>query len=170
MISLCRRVTRTVIALPIAALALSACVSGPAPSSVSCDGIVAKFNSPVVEQCHNRYRPYKMDVSSSAAQQKANSLASSLTSCANLSNYHTAGGTLLALYGGATSVGENLYCYGSGAGCPSATFGATKAMNGWLSSTGHKANLDRFAGAWVNAGAACGGSGLYFAVAQFHAP
>ena len=167
-----RRIARILI-LPLAALLLSACVprTGSAPASVSCDGI-AGGHTWVLETCHNRYRAYKQDTSSAAAQALANWLAANLTSCSNLGAYHSSGSALLAAYPGSTAVAENLYCYGGPAGvCPTATFGATKAMNAWIASAGHKANLDNFAGSWVNAAVGCNQArGLYFGVAQFHKP
>ncbi len=168
-----RRVTSITVVLPIAALLLSACVprTGAAPAAVNCDGI-AGGHTWVLETCHNRYKAYKQDTTSPASQNLANWLAANLTSCSNLGAYHSSGGALLAAYPGATSVGENLYCYGGAPGtCPTASFAATKAMNAWIASPGHKANLDNFAGTWVNAAAACNHArGLYFGVAQFHKP
>ena len=168
-----RRIARVTIALPIVAIALSACApsGGSAPPTIDCTGVGNTATSPAVEQCHGRYRAYKYDNSSGFAQSRANAIAGALTSCSQIGNYHVTGQQLLQNYPGSTAVAENLFCYWSSAGCASAHFGATKAINAWLNSSGHKRNMDNFAGSWVNAAGACvGGRNYWIGVAQFHKP
>jgi hypothetical protein len=128
--------------------------------------------SGAIEWCHLTYASFNLDGTNTSAQALADNLAATMPSCSNLGSRHTPGATLLAQYPGSLGVGENLYCLGQGAGnCPSPTFGATKAMNAWLASPGHSANIHGFIGKWVNAAAACNpATGLYFGVAQFHKP
>ena len=164
-----RRLARTLIAVPIAAVALSACVpSAPAPT-ISCDGINGTY-SLVLEWCHTRYHSYKLDGSSPAAQNLADYLAATMTSCSNLGTKHSTSAQLRAAYPSATSIAENLFCWSGGA-CPTAQAGAASAMNAWVRSSGHRQNLDSFAGQWVNAAAQCNSTRhIYFGVAQFHKP
>jgi hypothetical protein len=171
-----RRIIRAVLVATVAGLVLAACVpktSPPPPPAVDCSNVSASpyTYSEVVENCHNKYRTYKLDKANASAGNKALSLANSLSSCSSLSNSsHTPGATLLAQYPGSTSVGENLYCW-QGSACPPIANAASSAMNAWIKSTGHKANLDNFAGAWVNAAATCNtAKRMYVAVAQFHKP
>ena len=165
-----RRAAAAVVLLPVAALVLTACLPPPPPPvTVSCGDAGTAGGSVAV--CHLSYTSYMIDPNP-FAQQVADSIASSGATCANLAARHTPGPTLLAAYAGASSVGENLYCQTSGPGtCPSNAQGATNAVNAWLASPPHRANMDGFAGAWVVGGAACNpATGYYFAVAQFHRP
>ena len=167
------RIIRAALVAPVAVIGLAACVpkTSPAPASVNCDGIAGTY-SQVVEACHNRYRTYKLDTTNPSAGNHALNLVNSMSSCSGLGTKHTPGPTLLAQYPGSTGVAENLFCWQGGANnCPPTTNAASTAMNAWIKSAGHKANLDNFAGAWVNAAAACSqAKGLYIAVAQFHKP
>jgi uncharacterized protein YkwD len=128
-----------------------------------------------LEQCHLKYRAYTLDSASSFAEDRASYIAARITqgTCAStIAWYHVSGSTLLGAYPGSSAVAENLHChyYSGTTSCSSPTLGATKAMNAWLASPGHKANLDAFAGKSVNAAAACSADGVYVAVAQFHNP
>ncbi len=167
--------------LPVAALALAACAPKPAPPpppppTVSCT--VGGTLSQAVEACHQKYRMYNLDSSSNGAEATVARILATVTPSAcssSLASFHTSGATLMSYYPGASSASENLYCmYSSTGQCPSATLGATKAMNGWLASPGHKANMDSILSPSVNAAAGCvaspGGTGVYIAVAHFHNP
>lgn len=141
--------------------------------------------SSAVEQGHLTMtgNTYTIDTARAAAQNKACSLIGMTRSqCLSaLETFHTNGSTLQNQYGGpGVSVAENLFCmdYPSTGNCPSATIGADYAFNGfagdvgWMGSAGHRANIDNFDGAGVNAAAVCrpasqGGTGVYVAVAQF---
>ena len=177
-----RRKLAGLVVLPVAALALAACAPKPPappapPPTVNCtvDGTLSQ----AVEACHSNYRAYRLDASSNGAEATVARILSTITpsQCSSsLGGYHTSGGTLMSYYPGATSASENLYCmYYSTGQCPAATLGATKAVNGWLASPGHKANMDSILSPSVNAAAGCvptssGGRGVYVAVAQFHNP
>jgi hypothetical protein len=173
------RTRRTKIAglamLPIAAIVLGACGPAPAPApapTVACDNTASTMGA-AVEQCHLKYRSYSIDTTNSYAQTTALYISNFLSRSAcstSLASYHNTGTALLNAYRPSTMVAENLYCsYFSSGACPSAQLGATQAMNGWLKSPGHKANMDNFAGKWVNGGAVCNPyTGVYVAVAQFH--
>ena len=180
-----RRRVAGIMLMPVAALVIGACAPKPAPPppappppppTVSCT--VGGTLSDAVEQCHLKYKAYSLDTANVSAQDKADSLIDMTPSqcSSSLGAFHTPGSTLIAQYPGSSAVAENLQCqYFSNGNCSGATFGATTAMNKWLASAGHKANLDNFAGKSVNAAAACrsvanGGTGVYIAVAQFHSP
>ena len=165
-----RRIAR-ILVLPVAALALSACVPS-APPTINCDSIGSNDYGVVLEWCHTRYHSYKIDNSSLAAQNLANSIASRATTCdSSLGNYHSTSAQLRSYYPAANRIAENLYCWRAGGPnvCPEPHSAATGAMNAWLNSSGHRANMDNFSGQWVNGGGACNRSrGLWFAVVQFH--
>ncbi len=177
-----RRKLAGLVMLPVIALALAACgpkpgAPPPPPPTVNCT--VGSTLSQAVEACHTNYRAYRLDTSSSGAETTVARMLATITpaTCSsNLGSYHTSGGTLLSYYPGGASASENLYCtYYSNGQCPSATSGATKALNGWLASPGHKANMDSILSPSVNAAAGCnptsnGGRGVYVAVAHFHNP
>ncbi|MSO78242.1 MAG: hypothetical protein EXQ79_01380 [Acidimicrobiia bacterium] len=175
-----RRKLAGLVMLPVAALALGACAPKPAPPpppppTVSCT--VGGTLSEAVEACHTNYRAYNLDTANNGAEATVARILAAITptSCSSaLASFHSSGATLMGYYPAASSGSENLYCmYFSNGQCPSAALGATKAMNGWLASPGHKANMDSILSLWVNAAAGCvptasGGSGVYIAVAQFH--
>ena len=175
-----RRKLAGLVILPVAAMALAACSPKPPPPpppTVSCtvDGTLSQ----AVEACHLKYRAYRLDTTSNGAEATVQRILATITAAqcsSSLASFHTPGSTLLGYYPGKTSASENLYCmYYSTGQCPSATLGATKAMNAWLASPGHKANMDSILSPSVNAAAGCvptssGGRGVYVAVAQFHNP
>ncbi|MBM3670627.1 MAG: CAP domain-containing protein [Actinobacteria bacterium] len=166
-----RRIVVAALALTLV-LGAAACKPKPAPAPPPLPPVLNCFDSGTgaltIAQCHINYATYSIDPNP-FAQTVAATIAASGT-CANLGSKHTPGATLLAVYAGATSVGENLFCSWTSSGiCPSNAQGATSALNGWLNSPGHKANMDGFAGASVVGGAACN-AGVYVAVAQFHRP
>ena len=177
---------RTVASLAFVALAagvLAACAPAPPPPppavTISCT--VSGTLSDAVEACHQKYKGFTLDTSSTKAQDLANSLIGMTPGqCSSiLESFHSGLGgrpTLGSQYPSASSASENLYCWYSSTGnCPNATMGASNAMNGWIKSPGHKANLDSILSVSVNAAAVCnpvsrGGTGVYVAVAQFHNP
>jgi uncharacterized protein YkwD len=60
---------------------------------------------------------------------------------------------------------ENLYCWWNGsANCPASFLGAKQAINGWMNSAGHRANIDGHG--TVGAAVICN-SGHYFAAAHY---
>jgi len=164
-----RRFAGLLLVVPVAALALAACGPTPAPAPpphVPCYDVGTA--GATIAACHLNYATYTIDPNP-FAQQVADSIAV-LHTCANLGAHHTASSTLHAVYPAATSIGENLYCQWSSSGaCPSNGDGATNAINAWLNSPPHRANMDGFVGASVVGGASCS-AGYYIAVAQFHRP
>jgi hypothetical protein len=68
----------------------------------------------------------------------------------------------------ASGWGENLYCkyYGTTT-CPSPSQFAQDAISAWLNSSGHLANMQRFAGHYMGAGYTCW-AGHAFGSIQFH--
>jgi hypothetical protein len=149
-----RRVATITLVLGAGSMVLTACLPPappPPPPTVTCSNAGTAGAS--VANCHIVYAYYQVDPNP-FAQQVADLIAASGATCANLEARHTSSGALFNAYPSAFSVGENLYCQG---GCPSNAQGATNALNAWLASPPHRANMDTFVGAFVVGGAACNG-------------
>jgi hypothetical protein len=142
-----------------AVFVLAACgpTPTPAPPTVSCNG--GPTHTAAIESCHQQINPYSIDGNlQQQAQASINRYAGS--ACP------PAGGLQHQL--GPSAQAENLYCknYGTGA-CPSPQQFANDAVNAWLASPGHQANITNFAWGYLGAGYTCT-AGHAFGGVQFH--
>jgi hypothetical protein len=140
-----------------AVFVLAACgpTPAPAPPTVSCNGGVTHVAA--IESCHQQINPYSIDGNVEADAQAS----------ANRFNTATCAGGVLTHAIGPHSQAENLYCknYGTGA-CPSPQVFANDAVNAWLASPGHQANITNFAWGYIGAGYVCH-AGQAFGAVQF---
>jgi uncharacterized protein YkwD len=153
-----------VVLVAVGSLGLAGCFAPPPPppppqvsscpsaGDVTPNGTASVSNA--IAQCHSNYKAYTVSSTLNAsAQAEAQERAGMQCTSGALVHSPPAG------------VAENLYCwYNGSANCPSASFGAVKAVNGWLASAGHKANIDSHS--VVGAGVICN-AGHYFAVAHY---
>jgi hypothetical protein len=144
----------------VGSFGLAGCL-GPAPPSrtVSCssagDGTPTNpaSASNAIAECHKQIKGYTtssglMSTARSEAAERQGML------CQNGALVHSPPG----------GVAENLYCWYTSAGCQGSDVSATKAMNAWLASAGHNANINNHN--FVGAGVTCT-NGHYFAVAHY---
>ena len=145
----------------IGSLGLAGCFGPPppAPRTVNCNpsGDATPGNpasaSNAIAECHKQVKGYTTSPGLNwSAQVEANERNGAV--CQSGALVHSPPG----------GVAENLYCWYTGGGCPASQVGATKAMNAWLASAGHNANINNHS--TVGAGVTCT-NGHYFAVAHY---
>jgi uncharacterized protein YkwD len=128
----------------------------PPPPTVSCNG--ASTYVAAIEQCLQQVNPYWVDPTAEAVAQN------------NVNRYAgaTCSSGVLQHVGVPAGYGENLYCkfYG-GPTCPSPQQFANDAVNAWLASPAHQANMTNFVGGGIGAGYTCT-NGSAFGAVEFH--
>jgi hypothetical protein len=145
----------------VGSLGLAGCLAPPPPpSSVNCSdaGDVppgpTATGSNAIATCHQQIKPYTVSIGLTVTAQ---------SEAAERAGFVCQNGALV--HSPPPGVSENLYCWWNGTStCPTAGAAATKAVNGWLASAGHKANINGHSS--VGAAVICN-SGHYFAVAHY---
>lgn len=126
----------------------------PAPQVASCSdtGNAAQ----TLASCHLKVHPYTIDQGAmNGAQNSVNRFANS--NCSTPLTHAPIPGW-----------SENLYCQDFVSGCPSDSFGAVKALNGWLNSPPHRATIDNTSGGSLGVGTICVAGRYFFAAAEYH--
>lgn len=145
----------------IGSLGLAGCLAPPPPpASVSCSDAGDAAPGPsatganAISTCHQQVKPYTVSIPLTI---------SAINEAAERVNFACVNGSLV--HSPPPGVAENLYCWWNGtSSCPAANVGATKAVNAWLNSAGHRANIDNHSS--VGAAVICN-NGHYFAVAHY---